>query len=466
MNYVTLVNKKNQVKDKYFKYLELVDYKTNLNDVVKIEKNTLGAYLKLKQFLESKNIYIEINSAYRSLEEQQKIIDEYTLKYGKEYVDNFVAPVGASEHHTGLAVDLCLKVNDKFIIENDDLFSCDNIFLNLHKYLHEFGFILRYPRKKEDVTGYNYEPWHIRYVGEVVASIIYNNNLTLEEYLSSFSGVLVVNKEKDMTSRDVVNEVSRVLGIKKIGHTGTLDPMAQGVLVLTIGKATKIGELLTSSEKEYIALVEIGLDTDSLDITGKILNKKEPKENIDYEKLCKSFQKKYLQEVPIYSAVKVNGKKLYQYAREDKEVVLPKKEVDIKKIDFISSCNNTFKFKTLVSKGTYIRSLIRDMGNSIDEYFCMKSLVRTKQGDFSINCAYTLDDIKNNKFKIISIKDALSKYKTINLEDKEIIKKISNGVRINNIYNIKDICLFTVNDNLIAIYKASENKLVPWKVFN
>ena len=173
-----------------------------------------------------------------------------------------------------------------------------------------------------------------------------------------------------------------------------------------------------------------------------------------------------MQDVPIYSAVKVNGKKLYQYAREDQEVVLPKKEVDIKKIDFISSCNNTFKFKTLVSKGTYIRSLIRDMGSSIDEYFCMKSLVRTKQGDFSINCAYTLDDIKNNKFKIISIKDSLSKYKTINLEDKEIIKKISTGVKINNIYNIKDICLFTVNDNLIAIYKASENKLVPWKVFN
>ena len=164
--------------------------------------------------------------------------------------------------------------------------------------------------------------------------------------------------------------------------------------------------------------------------------------------------------------MKVNGKKLYQYAREDKEVVLPKKEVDIKKLDFISSCNNTFKFKTLVSKGTYIRSLIRDMGNSIDEYFCMKSLVRTRQGDFSINCAYTLDDMKNNKFKIISIKDALSKYKTINLEDKEIIKKISNGVKIDNEYGISNICLFTTNNNLIAIYKNIDNKLIPWHVFN
>ena len=215
MNYVTLVNKKNQVKDKYFKYLELVDYKTNLNEVVKIEKNTLKAYLKLKQFLESKNIYIELNSAYRDLEEQQKIIDEYTLRYGQEYVDNIVAPVGASEHHTGLAVDLCLKANDKFIIENDDLFSCDNIFLDLHKYLHKFGFILRYPKDKKKVTGYDYEPGHIRYVGNVPAKIIYEQNISLEEYLANFSGVLLVNKEKGMTSRDVVNEVSRILGIKK-----------------------------------------------------------------------------------------------------------------------------------------------------------------------------------------------------------------------------------------------------------
>lgn len=459
MNYLTLVNKENPIKGRYFSNLELVEYFDVLNENIQVEKKALEAYLQLKEFLETMNIEIGIVSSYRTLEEQQKIIDEFTIKYGEDYVKQYVAPIGTSEHHTGLAIDLSFKINGEFLIENDDLMANEDIFLEIHKYLKDFGFILRYPKGKEDVTGYSYEPWHIRYVGKVVANIIYENDLTLEEYLTNFSGVLVVNKEKNMTSRDVVNEVSRILGIKKIGHTGTLDPMAEGVLVLTIGKATRLGELLTSYEKEYVTEVEIGKLTDTLDVTGNVLEEKQLTKKLDYEEICNSFKKKYLQEVPIYSAVKVNGKKLYEYARKNIEVELPKKEVDIKTMELLETNNNIFKFKTLVSKGTYIRSLIRDMGNSVDEYFCMKSLIRTKQGDFSINDSYTLKDVKNNNFKILTIEEVLNSYPVIVIDNDDLLKKIKNGCRINNIYNIKDKVLFIYNKKIIAIYERHNDEL-------
>lgn len=464
VNYTTLINKEKLIKDSYYKNLALVDYNNVFDEKIQIEKTTLKAFLELKNFLEMKNIYICIDEAYRNFEAQQKITDEFTMKYGEKYAQQYVAPIRASEHHTGLAIDLAIKVDGKFLRENEELMANEDLFLEINKYLHQFGFILRYPQGKEQITGYSYEPWHIRYVGKVVASIIYKCNLTLEEYLSNFSGILVVNKQKNMTSRDVVNEVSKILGIKKIGHTGTLDPMAEGVLVLTIGKATKLGDLLTSYEKEYIAEVEIGKLTDTLDITGNILDQKEPSVNLNYKEICHSFEKKYLQEVPIYSAVKVNGKKLYQYARNNEEVSLPKKEVEIKKIELLDINKTTFKFKTLVSKGTYIRSLIRDMGESVNEYFCMKNLIRTKQGNFLIDNSYTLDKIKGNQFKILTIEEVLSSYPIVYIEDKNLLKQVSNGCRINNSYNIKDKVLFMYNNKIIAIYENDKNVLKIWKM--
>lgn len=464
MNYLTLVNKEHLIKDSYFKYLELVDYKNILGKDIRVEKNTLESYLKLESFLKTKGIYVSIDSSYRTIDEQQAIIDDYTARYGDDYARQYCAPVRTSEHHTGLAIDLCIKVDGKILIENEDLVANENIFLETHKYLKDFGFILRYPKGKEGITEYSYEPWHIRYVGVVPANIIYENNLTLEEYLTNFSGVLVVNKEKGVTSRDVVNEVSKILGIKKIGHTGTLDPLAEGVLVLTIGKATKIGELLTSYYKEYIASVSVGILTDTLDITGNVLKQKELNKNLNYQEICSSFRKSYLQEVPVYSAVKVEGKKLYEYARENKDVILPKKEVDIKEIELLTSSENIFKFRTLVSKGTYIRSLIRDMGDSVSEYFSMSGLVRTKQGDFSIDSSYTLDDIRNNKFKILTLQEVLGEYPIIDITDQILLKKINNGCKIDNTYSISDKVLFRYNNEIIAIYQVDGNILKIWKM--
>ena len=286
------------------------------------------------------------------------------------------------------------------------------------------------------------------------------------------NGIIVVNKEENYTSRDIVNIVSKALKTKKVGHTGTLDPMATGVLVICVEKATKLVEILMDHDKEYIAEVCLGVNTDTLDITGNILNEEDI--NISKEDIVNvldSYIKTYDQEVPVYSAVKVKGKKLYEYARNNKEVKLPKKKVtihDIKLIgDVVYKDNKTyFKIKTRVSKGTYIRSLIRDIGKSLNTYGCMTSLIRTRVGDFSISDAISLDDIKNNNIKMMDTKLALTNYKQVTTDTK-LENKIKNGSIIPNIYNEEEILFLDQNGNLLALYKKYDKNpdfLKPWKM--
>lgn len=278
------------------------------------------------------------------------------------------------------------------------------------------------------------------------------------------NGVIVVNKEKGMTSFDVVHEIKKIFHTKKVGHTGTLDPLAEGVLIVCIGNATKIVELITAKDKEYIAEAKLGIKTDTLDTEGEIVDKKDF--NIDIlEETLNSYKKTYLQEVPIYSAVKVNGKKLYEYARNGIEVELPKKEVTIKEIELLSSSNDTFKFRCLVTKGCYIRSLINDIATSMNTYATMTSLVRTKQGKTTIDDAYTLEDIRNNNYKLYTIDEVLD-YPVIEVDD-YLEKKISNGMKIDNTFNIKDKVIFKNKDNkLLGIYEVDQEKLKVWKNFN
>ena len=420
MNKAVLVNKNNILKDSFYKHLELIE----INNI-KIEKETYEAYLKLKEYLKEINIDIEIEKAFVSKEEE------------------------LSEHNTGLSIDY--KTNS-------------SLYEEINRHIHKFGFILRYPNCKEEITGYPYTPNHIRYVGKVISKIIYENNWTLEEYLEEFNGVIVVNKEKDMTSFDVVNEVSHLFGIKKVGHTGTLDPMAEGILIICIGKATKIVELLTAEDKEYIAGVKLGIKTDSYDITGNILDTKEVNEINNLEEVIISFKKTYMQEVPIYSAVKVNGKKLYEYARNNKEVELPKKEVTIKEIELLEKDKDAFIIKTLVSKGTYIRSLINDIGNSLNTYATMTSLNRTKQGKVTINDSYKLNDIKSNNYKYYKIEEVLD-YPIIKV-DEDLEFKIKNGVKIKNTFEIENKVLFVnKNNKLLGIYEKNNEELKVWKNF-
>ena len=304
-----------------------------------------------------------------------------------------------------------------------------------------------------------------RYVGKFIAKIIQDNNLTLEEYKKDYSGVIIVNKEKGCTSFDIVNKISKLFGIKKVGHTGTLDPLAEGVLIVCLGKATKIVELLTAEDKEYIAGVKLGIKTDSYDIEGKVLEEKQVPENINLKDILSSFKKTYLQEVPIYSAVKVNGKKLYEYARNNKKVELPKKEVTIKEIELLKEEKEEFTFKTLVTKGCYIRSLINDIGNDIGCGAIMTSLLRTKQGKISIDDSYTIEDIEKGNIKIYKIEEVLD-YPQI-VVDKELEFKISNGMKVYNEWRIKDKVIFkNTNNKILGIYEVDNQKLRVWKNFN
>lgn len=283
-------------------------------------------------------------------------------------------------------------------------------------------------------------------------------------------GVIVVNKPDGYTSRDVVNITSKILKTKKVGHTGTLDPIATGVLVICVGKATKLVELLTSKEKEYIAEITLGLKTDTLDITGNIIE--EQNVNINSNDIDNALSKligKYEQEVPIYSAVKVNGKKLYEYARNGEEIKLPKRIVEIKKLERISDVKYIdskaiFSIKTTVSKGTYIRSLINDIASLLNTIGVMSKLERTMQGKFSINKSFSLEQIKNGEYELLSIEEALSDIKSIVLDD-NIALKIKNGVSIPNTYN-EELVLFKDSENkLIALYKNDNGVLKSYKYF-
>ena len=276
--------------------------------------------------------------------------------------------------------------------------------------------------------------------------------------------LLVVYKEKDLTSRDVINKLTKIFTFKKIGHTGTLDPIATGVLVCLFGKYTKLGELLTSEDKEYIAQIKLGIKTDTGDITGNILDSKEfniTKEDI--LKVFREFPKEYEQTVPKYSAVKINGKKLYEYARNNIDIELPKRKVNIYSLELISYENDIITFKTHVSKGTYIRSLIEDICKNLEVLGTMNNLIRTKQGIFSIENAYTLEEIKNNNFKFLDIHDFLD-YPSITIPE-NLVKKVKNGVIIDNIFNIKDKVIFTYNNEDIAIYEESNKTLKPYIMF-
>ena len=281
------------------------------------------------------------------------------------------------------------------------------------------------------------------------------------------NGIIIINKEKDYTSRDIVNIIGKIFNTKKVGHTGTLDPLATGVLVLCIGKSLKLTEYLTSKDKEYIAKVKLGIETDTLDITGKITNKKELNK-INKARVIEAlnhFQGKIKQEVPKYSAVKVNGKKLYEYARENKEVKLPVKEVEVYNIELISDIdNNEFQIKCKVSKGTYIRSLIRDIGRYLNTYATMTELTRIKQGIFTIEDSYTIKEIESSNYKLLNPIDVIDLPK-IKVDDK-LAFKIKNGQVLKKFFKEKQAMIIDNNNNLLAIYEHKDKEYVkPYKVF-
>ena len=284
-------------------------------------------------------------------------------------------------------------------------------------------------------------------------------------------GILVINKPKNMTSREVVNIACKKLNTRHIGHTGTLDPIATGVLVLGVNEGCKVIDLLTQEDKIYEAKVLVGVETDTLDITGNIINEYNI-ENLtsdDIEKALSKYRGKYNQEVPKYSAIHVNGKRLYEYARNNIEVELPKREVEVFDLVLKSfeKCDNRYTFSIIshVSKGTYIRSLIRDIGLSLGYPCTMMELTRVKQGAFTIDQAVDLDDI--NIDKILSIDKALTNLNSITV-DNDTAKKVLNGAVLDLNVNNDKVLILNSNNELLAIYERytkDPTKMKPYRVF-
>lgn len=282
------------------------------------------------------------------------------------------------------------------------------------------------------------------------------------------NGLVVIDKDKGYTSRDVVNIVSGVLGTKKVGHTGTLDPLATGVMVVGVGKGLKVSELITGYDKVYEARVIIGYETETLDMEGNIVKwGRFDYTKGDIERVIREFPRKYEQVVPIYSAVKVNGKRLYKSARRGDVVDLPKRMVSIYEMDLISDVevfeNHTeFDIRCKVSKGTYIRSLVRDIGEKLGSYGTLMDLRRTRQGNFGLDGAYSIDDIKSGNFELKKIGEVLDIPKVWVSED--MLFKIRNGCKVKKFFE-GDMALVMDGDSEVAIYRVSEEDEKIAKVY-
>lgn len=267
--------------------------------------------------------------------------------------------------------------------------------------------------------------------------------------------ILYIDKPKGITSFDVTYKLRKVFNTKKIGHTGTLDPNATGLMICLIGNASKANQFLVSAKKEYIATVKLGIKADSEDIDGNILEEKEevmPSKDLIINTL-NSFIGKSIQTPPLTSAIKVNGKKLYEYKREGKQVEIPKREIEVYSIELLDICNDTFSFKCEVSSGTYIRTLTQDILNKLNVIGTLLDLRRTKINDIDISKANTLDDVLNNKYNSHSIYEVLSKYYYVyEVNDR---KHILDGKPLNLDLN-EDLILCVKGKEALAIYKKED----------
>ncbi|NBK97289.1 MAG: tRNA pseudouridine(55) synthase TruB [Erysipelotrichia bacterium] len=267
------------------------------------------------------------------------------------------------------------------------------------------------------------------------------------------NGILIVNKEAGMTSHDVVFKLRKILKTKKIGHSGTLDPNATGVLVVLVGKATKILPFIEDIDKEYIATLKLGEKTLSDDIWDQVLATKEVVPIKDFPSLLSSFKGKIKQLPPMISSIKINGKKLYEYARNNEFVERPLRDVEIYEIACLDE--EALKFRVHCSSGTYIRSLCVDIAEKSGNLGCMSSLVRSKVGRFNLADAYTLDEIAQGNYQLHPIYEMLSHYEMIEYMP---IEDIKNGKKV-NINSIHDEVVITHQKEVIAIYKRHHDHI-------
>ena len=279
-------------------------------------------------------------------------------------------------------------------------------------------------------------------------------------------GIIVVNKPKGITSFDVIRKLKKILKTKKIGHTGTLDPLATGVMLMCVGKVTKLASDLEAKDKVYIADFDIGYATDTYDIEGKKIAEniiEVSKENL--EQSIKKFIGSIKQVPPMYSAIKIDGNKLYHLARKGIEVERPERDVTIEYINLLDFKDNKAKIETKVSKGCYIRSLIFDIGQDLGTYATMTALQRKQVGDYSLEDSYSLEQIEemvlNNDFKFLKTVEEIFSYDKYSLQtEKELtLYKNGNTVKIKeNLENKKYRIYFL--DEFIGLANVENNNLL------
>ncbi len=287
------------------------------------------------------------------------------------------------------------------------------------------------------------------------------------------SGVINIYKEKGYTSHDVVNIVRKTLGRVKTGHTGTLDPDAEGVLPICIGKSTRLADYIAADIKEYIAEITLGVTTTTEDIWGDIITKNDIKLSEDeIISAINSFEGEYHQKPPMYSAIKVNGKKLYEFAREGKEIERKTRLIHIYKISDIKKIEyNKFEFKVLCSKGTYIRTLCKDIGEKLGCGGCMSALIRTRTGSFYLKDSIKLGEFKNiaennNIESILLTPDkVLSSFEKV-VVSSEADKYLYNGNKISLNYirgkiSTDKLLVYDSCNSIIGIYEVTGEFIKP-----
>lgn len=294
-------------------------------------------------------------------------------------------------------------------------------------------------------------------------------------------GILNIYKEKGYTSFDVVAKLRGILHQKKIGHTGTLDPMAEGVLLVCLGRATKLVDMMTSKDKEYTAVMRLGITTDTEDITGNVISKEAVPDSLAteaVEKAVMSFVCEYDQLPPMYSAIKKDGKKLYEYAREGIEVERQKRPVKIYSIDIISVDKPDIKFNVRCSKGTYIRSLCRDIGESIGCGGVLTELTRNDVNGYALDTALTLSQVQELADKgeldghIIAMEDMLKHYDRLDVRN-VAQKLLKNGNKLDGRSFVQNVDKITgsiyrvyCDNEFVALYEADEAGIFkPYKMF-
>ncbi|KAF0226538.1 MAG: tRNA pseudouridine 55 synthase [Erysipelotrichaceae bacterium] len=270
----------------------------------------------------------------------------------------------------------------------------------------------------------------------------------------SQNGILLVYKEKGLTSFDLVNRIKRSLKLEKVGHTGTLDPNAEGLMLVLFNNTTKANQFLVHDTKEYIASLRLGSKTDTKDIWGTVLENQDfaMPSNETILAVFSQFMGEQEQTVPMVSAVRVNGKRLHEYHREGIEVIVPKRLIEIFELELIK-VDQDITFRVVCGSGTYIRSLCEDLAVEFGTVGCMSSLIRTKVGSFELKDAVKIDQIIAGNYTLIPLKDGLP-YKKVHVDN---VTDIKNG-KILSLEHDEDFLTIMHEDEVLAVYSWNEKK--------